>query len=416
MQSSQPLTLRRNFSWTFLGNLIYAGCQWGMLIVLAKLGNAEMVGQFTLGLAMSAPVFMLSNLQLRAVQATDIKHNYHFGHYLALRLFTVICSLVFIFGLAIFSGYGQETIYIILIIGIAKAFESISDLFYGLFQRHERMDWLAQSTIAKGILSLLVLGSLIHFTNNLTVSIIGLTASWASVLVAYEYPKCQFLIGGELGQRVSVLQVQPIWDGKVLWPLVKLAFPLGFVMMLISLNTNIPRYFIESYLGQRELGIFAAMSYLPVAGGTVVNAFGQSALPKLSQYFDQGNRIAFWTLLKKLMGTGIVLAISGLIISSFCGRQILTVLYRPEYAEYTDVFVWVMVAAGFGYLGNYLGYGATATRAFQGLTIPYLMVTILSLSVSWLLIPKFGLIGAAWTLCVSSFATCIAPSKILWKS
>ena len=38
-------SLRWNFSWTFVGNIIYSGCQWGMLVVLAKVGNPEMVGQ-----------------------------------------------------------------------------------------------------------------------------------------------------------------------------------------------------------------------------------------------------------------------------------------------------------------------------------------------------------------------------------
>jgi hypothetical protein len=32
-----PLSLRRNFSWTLAGNVVYAGCQWGMLVALAKL-------------------------------------------------------------------------------------------------------------------------------------------------------------------------------------------------------------------------------------------------------------------------------------------------------------------------------------------------------------------------------------------
>src|ERR1044072_4016691 len=65
------LSLRTNFSWTLAGNLIYSGCQWGVLIVLARLGSPEQVGQFALALAVTAPVIMLSNLQLRGVLATD---------------------------------------------------------------------------------------------------------------------------------------------------------------------------------------------------------------------------------------------------------------------------------------------------------------------------------------------------------
>src|SRR5262245_13252375 len=74
-QGTRP-SLRTNFLWTLAGNVVYAGCQWGMLIVLAKLGTPAMVGEFSLGLAICAPIFMLSNLNLRGVQATDARGEY----------------------------------------------------------------------------------------------------------------------------------------------------------------------------------------------------------------------------------------------------------------------------------------------------------------------------------------------------
>ena len=87
------------FSWTFAGNVVYSGSQWGMLMVLAKLGSPEMVGQFALGLAVTAPVIMFANLQLRGVQATDARREYRFGHYLALRLFTTALAILVITGI-----------------------------------------------------------------------------------------------------------------------------------------------------------------------------------------------------------------------------------------------------------------------------------------------------------------------------
>ena len=59
-----------------------------MVIVLAKLGSPEHLGQFAFGLAMTAPVFMFSTLRLRDVQATDAKNEYRFGDYFALRIMT----------------------------------------------------------------------------------------------------------------------------------------------------------------------------------------------------------------------------------------------------------------------------------------------------------------------------------------
>src|SRR5262249_180205 len=76
--------LRRNFKWAFAANLIYALCQWGMLSVLAKAGSAAVVGQFSLGLAISAPVFMFTNFNLRSVQATDARSEFEFGDYFTL--------------------------------------------------------------------------------------------------------------------------------------------------------------------------------------------------------------------------------------------------------------------------------------------------------------------------------------------
>src|SRR5689334_8730460 len=105
MQESKALTLRRNFSWTFIGNAVYAGCQWGMLVVLAKLGSPEMVGQFTLGLAVTAPIIMFTNLQLRSVQATDAKKQYIFSDYLGLRLTSVAIALLIIVVISFSGGY-----------------------------------------------------------------------------------------------------------------------------------------------------------------------------------------------------------------------------------------------------------------------------------------------------------------------
>src|ERR1700675_4948304 len=84
----QGASLRWNFSWTFVGNVIYSGSQWSMLVLLAKIGNPEMVGQYGLALAIAGPVLALSSLQLRAVLTTDVREQIHFGEYLGFRLLT----------------------------------------------------------------------------------------------------------------------------------------------------------------------------------------------------------------------------------------------------------------------------------------------------------------------------------------
>src|ERR1700739_2752286 len=89
-------SLRSNFMWTLGGNVIYTASQWGMLSILAKRGSPAIVGVFALGLAVSAPVFMFCNLQLRSVQATDAQTRYQFADFFVLRSVCTLAALLFI--------------------------------------------------------------------------------------------------------------------------------------------------------------------------------------------------------------------------------------------------------------------------------------------------------------------------------
>ena len=429
MQQLKPLTLRRNFSWTFTGNLVYAASQWGMLVVLAKLGSPEMVGQFTLGLAVTAPVIMFTNLQLRGIQATDAKGDYVFSDYLGLRLIGTGLALLIIAGITLKTGYRWETSLVILAIALAKAFESISDVFYGLIQQHERMDRIAIALMIKGPLSLLLLGIGVSLTGSVVGGAIGLAIAWGLVLFGWDLRNGRLILNNashhtdaadllvaDVALKKSQNLLYPRWHQKTLRKLVLLALPLGFVMMLISLNTNIPRYFIERYLGERELGIFAAMSYLMVVGQMVVSALAESASPRLAKYYATGNSTAFRTLLLKLVGVGLMLGAAGVFVAVVAGRPILTLLYKPEYAERADLFAWLMVAAGIGYVSSFLGSGITAARYFRVLMPLFALVTGTSAIAALWLIPTEGVRGAAIALVISALIQLVFSLGVTYQA
>src|SRR4026207_2304378 len=77
--------LQSGFTWLIPGNVLYAACQWGIVGVLAGLGSTEQVGQYALGMAVSAPIMLFGNFQLRALIASDLKEEYSLGQYLSFR-------------------------------------------------------------------------------------------------------------------------------------------------------------------------------------------------------------------------------------------------------------------------------------------------------------------------------------------
>jgi O-antigen/teichoic acid export membrane protein len=392
-----PLSLRINFIWTLFGNLTYALCQWGMTVIFAKIGSPEMVGQFALGLAITAPIILFAGLALRPVQATDARRIYQFGDYLGLRLVTTFFAVIVIAGIVWKGNYNGEARWTILFIGLAKGFEAISDIFYGLFQQHERMDRIAKSMMIKGPLSLAALTLAVMTTHRVGAGAFALAIAWLVVLVLYDIQNGARILSGD--RRIELI---PKWHPPTLLRLTRLAFPLGLTLMLISLNSNIPRYFIEHYWGPRELGFFAAVAYLMIAGTTVVNALGQSASPRLAKYYALGNKQQFSFLLLRLIGMGLALGVAGILISLIAGRIILALIYRPEYAHFNHVLVWVMAAAALSYVASFLGYAMTAAHYFAiqpGILGAAALANALSCVI---LVPSYGPLGAAWALGVAN--------------
>ena len=158
------LSLRSNFAWMLSGNVVYAVCQWGAIVALAKLGSSFMVGQFSLGLAIAGPVLMLTNLHLRAVQATDARRLYSFREYLRLRMALTLIGMTAIFGVAFFGHYERQTALVIAAVAVAKAIETLSDIHYGLFQLSDRLDQTGKSMMLRGTLSMMAIIAVLRGT------------------------------------------------------------------------------------------------------------------------------------------------------------------------------------------------------------------------------------------------------------
>jgi O-antigen/teichoic acid export membrane protein len=396
--------LRRSAAWALAGNVVYAGTQWLALVALARLGTPAAVGQFALGLAIGAPVVLLSNLQLRSVLATDAHDQHAWPDTLGLRLMTTALALVVIAAIA-GLGYGGATAAVIALAGVAKVIEGISDLYYGLLQKHERMDVMARSLMLRGALGLGALVAGFALTRDVGVAVAGMAGAWAVVLVAHDVPAAAALVpAGARGPRLRP---------EAQLALARLALPLGVTMLFVSLQQNIPRYVVEHGLGEAALGIFTAMAYVQVAGEIAIRALGQTATPRLARHWHAGERAAFDALLARLLALGAGLGVGAVVLAAALGELVLELFFGPAYAAEAAVFTWLMAAAAVSWIGSLLGYAASATRAFARFTAPYAAVTAVALIAAVTLIPRHGLLGAAWALGATSMATCLAPLMIL---
>ena len=133
LTTALPLTIKANFAWNLAGRIVYAASRALLLVLVAKLGTAQMVGQFALAFAVTTPVFVLADLDLRSVLATDTGGRLEFGHYLGLRLVTTALALAAVAVIAALQDNPQAAL-VMALVGAAKAFETMSDMLHGLLQ------------------------------------------------------------------------------------------------------------------------------------------------------------------------------------------------------------------------------------------------------------------------------------------
>jgi O-antigen/teichoic acid export membrane protein len=387
--------LRVSFSWTLGGNVVYAACQFGMLSVLAKLGSPSIVGEYALGLAITAPVFMLTNLQLRGVQATDARDEYGFADYFTLRMLSTLLGTLVIVLITMAAGYDASTKMVILLVATAKGIETIADVIAGHLQKFERLDQVARALMIRGAASVATFAAVFWRTRNLTAAVAALALTWVAVIAFYDLRVISRLLGEHPQFFRFSLETQKA--------LLSVSWPLGIVMTLASLNINIPRYLLEQKLGTAELGIFASLAYLLTAINLIVIALGQSVCTRMARLFADGDIRPFKALLGKLILFAGALGMVALGLASVIGRPVLALVYRPEYAEHVDLLLLMVVDATLVAIATFVGFGMTAARCFRPQMSIMAVTAVTTVVFTMALIPRFGLMGAGYGLLIASF-------------
>jgi O-antigen/teichoic acid export membrane protein len=385
------LSLRSNFAWVLGGNVVFALCQWGMIVALAKMGSTTMVGQFSLGLAIATPILMFSNFDLRAVQATDAAREYRFSEYLRLRVVMTLAGLFAIGAIAWFGNYERRTAMIILAIALAKAVETLSDIHYGLFQLNGRLDQTGRSMMLRGVVSVSALATGLYLSRDVLWGCVLLAVAWLGVLLFFDIRRGRPLIAAGETSPAPGRTNAPLR----LWRLACIALPMGMVTAIASLNLHMPRYFIHARMGDHELGVFSALAYATIAMTLVGDSLGHCAIPRLSRLYADRHIVAFRSLLLTLLAVGSAIGLIGLLVAHGLGERLLKVFYSPEYAAYSHVFLLLVIAAAIHFSASMLTSGITSARFFRIQVPMYLLVTASTALGCALWVPTMGLTGGA---------------------
>lgn len=375
--------------WTLTGNSTVSLAQWAFIVVISRLLGYGAGGDYALALAIVNPVMMLANLQLRAVQASDARERFHFEDYLTLRLWTLIGASILIVE---FGSMTTAPVMVLLAVLALKLVEGLSDVYHGAFQRANRMDWIAQSQITKSALSLALIIIGAAFARPLAVTVGVAAVGCALVWTWYDCAQARQLHLKGVGR---ILPEWPIPWARIK-PLMETAFPLGAVMMLISLNQSIPRFAIERFAGREALGTFAAAAAVAQTVNLALNAIGQSLTVPLAKLVHERNLTAFRALFGKGFLTGAIIAAVLTVASAAGAADLLKVLFAHATPDQAWWLTLQMAAAGITALAGLCGYALTAMGEYRAQLLLFLPLTAVLALANWIFVPVHGVEGACW--------------------
>lgn len=391
----------KNISYIGISNIISASTQWGILVLIAKIGDINDLARFSLGLAIATPVTLFLGANLRVYISTDVHRQYTFSDYIAVRIITSLISLLSIMLLGLAFGYLKNTLFILLLIGVVKIIEGFQEICWGINQRADFMDPVGISRFLRSITAIVSVWTGMFLTGNLIVGIILWIISWIIILFLYDFPKAK---------KIEGWAVKINFDNSI--RIFRRVSPLAFIAGLGALTDKVTQYQIATLLGEVAVGYYSPLAYIIQGVGLGVISASEATTPRLAKYY-YSDRKAFIRGTLYLSGIGAVIGIIALIFLGTLRNFILPLLYTREFLVYQNLFLLLLVTGVIRFAQTGFGVGVTAARQLTEQLPILLSVLFITVLTGWVWIPEYGLNGAAYSVGVGSIYSLIA-FVILW--
>jgi O-antigen/teichoic acid export membrane protein len=351
-------------SMSLLGQIAYAAAQWLALAMLARWTPALAVGQYALALAVCGPVILFTNLQLSNLQSTESRDIFSFEHYFGLRFVLTLAALAAIIGAAVALRFDAATVRIVAILALGKCCEAISDVVYGSLMRRGRFADVSRALAVNAVLSLVCFGATAYLTRDVAWAVAGWSAGSLITLVVVNLRSAIALhTGAPWPSRAAVsFLMAGLSDRDTLRRLAALAWPMGVISTLLSLQANVPQYVIQHFLGAAAVGTFAVLAYPFLLGNIAVTAMGQAAAPQFADAIRREDAGAFRRVLLLTIMSGAVLGCAVVVATWIGGAYFLELFYSAAYTEYSALFTILACATAVRYAYLPVGVAITAQR------------------------------------------------------
>lgn len=183
---------------------------------------------------------------------------------------------------------------------------------------------------------------------------------------------------------------------------VRFSIPLWINTLLNFLFQRFDTVLITAALGLQGTAIYETAKRFPQSMARVLNALLLPWLPTITQFIAEGRRE------DAAKAVGMVLCIitwmgyCGVLLGMLLSRELVLLLASPEYLDAAPLLGWLMCGIHFAVQAGVFGQTLIALGKPAAVTRANIMQAAVSIAVTFMLLPRFGLFAPGYAWCASA--------------
>ncbi len=194
-------------------------------------------------------------------------------------------------------------------------------------------------------------------------------------------------------------------DRRLALEMVRFGFPLGLNSIFTLAFTRIDRFIVGAMINPAAVAVYEVAARIPDNGYRLFQSFLAVFFPNISELAAAGRHREAERVLNHSLRLVTFLSMLAALAAILFQREIVRILFSERYMESAPVLSILMLSAGFGLVENLLGSTLIAF-GHSGMPVKINLVNaVVNILGAVLLIPPFGLAGAAAASLLARAAT-----------
>jgi len=199
-------------------------------------------------------------------------------------------------------------------------------------------------------------------------------------------------------------------SAKESWKFFCIAVPIVVTLFLHQIYFNFDTLMLGFFRSETEVGLYNAAYHVIMAIIALNTVFMESIYPTFSK-LHRIKPFEVSKFLEKTLSLSIVFAIPIGIAGTILGKSIIEILYGTKFADSTFAFQILVWSASLAFIGANYGYCLVACQQQKALAIAAGIGTAANVALNFLLIPKYGILGASLATLIAQVIMLICEFK-----